>query len=294
MLDRISKIYEKDYKKLFVIPLAMVLFFSSVLLYRFFTTGEFFGGDISVKGGTAITFYSNRTYSLSFLEEKSKEFFSTDDVVVRELRDIGGRVVGYDVEVGKQVNASDVLADFGKALNITLTSENASISSESALIASSFLSDSMGVIVLAFFLMSLVIYYYFRSFIPAVSIMGSTLLDIVCIFGVFALLDIKFSVATIGALLMIIGYSTDSDILLATNILKRKEGSLMERMKKAIKTELTMDTAAVVTYAIMFVLSNVQIIKHIAFVLFISIFFDVVNTWILSAGLQRIYLERRK
>jgi preprotein translocase subunit SecF len=294
MLEKLFEIYEKDYKKLMVIPMLISIFFGSALLYRYFTTGEFFGADITIKGGTAITFYSNQTLEVSHLSEVAKDVFSTSDVFVRELKDIGGKVIGYDVEVGEELNYTTVLSELGSALGIDLNSSNASVSSQSALIGSSFLTDSIGVIILAFFLMSLVIYYYFRSFIPAFSIIGSTLLDILGIFGVFAILDIKFSVATIGALLMIIGYSTDSDILLGTNIIKRKDGTLMGRIKKAIKTELTMDIAAATTYSIMLVLSNVDIITHIAFVLFISVPFDSINTWILSAGLQRMYVERKK
>jgi preprotein translocase subunit SecF len=92
---------------------------------------------------------------------------------------------------------------------------------------------------------------------------------------------------------MIIGYSTDSDILLATYILKRKEGTLMERIKHGIKVELTVDIAAYVVYLIMFMLSNIEIIKHIALIMLLGTTFDVINTWIQNAGLQRMYLERR-
>jgi len=293
-ISRIEEIYEKDYKKLMVIPIALLLFFSGVLIYNQVTKGYLLELDISLKGGTAITFYSNQTFELDFLEQKMSEFFSTDDVSARKLKDIYGNLIGYDLQIGKEVTSSEIFSGFGEAIGVSLSPLNTSITQQSSKFAKSFFSDALWVFLIAFFLMSIVIYFYFKSFVPAISITFSTMSDIVCILGVFALFHIKFSSATIGALLMIIGYSSDSDILLATNILKRREGRLMDRIKYAIKTELTMDLAAFVTYLIMFTLSNVEIIKHIAFVLFIAIFFDIINTWIQNAGLQRMYMERKK
>lgn len=292
MLDGLYRIYEKDYKKLIVFPVILSVFFSSALIYRFLTTGEFFPQDITIKGGTSVTFYSNQTFELSYLEEVAERVFLTDDVSVRQLMDISGKVMGYELQIGEEVDHSAAFSGLSSELGIMLDRENTSINSQSALIASSFLRDSMWIMVLAFFLMSLVIYYNFKSIIPAVSIVGSTLLDVIGILGVFALFDIKFSVATIGALLMVIGYSTDSDVLLASNLLKGRGDNIMGRIKKAAKTEATMVVSAMATYLIMLLLSNVSIIQHIALVLFISIIFDVINTWILSAGLQRMYLGR--
>jgi len=52
--------------------------------------------------------------------------------------------------------------------------------------------------------------------------------------------------------------------------------------------------AAFVTFSIMFFVSNVELIKHIALVLIIGIFFDIIDTWLGNAGFQRIYKERGK
>ena len=40
----------------------------------------------------------------------------------------------------------------------------------------------------------------------------------------------------IAAFLLLIGYSIDSDILLTTKVLKRRMGTLFERVKSAMKT----------------------------------------------------------
>ncbi|MCD6403736.1 MAG: hypothetical protein J7L59_00955 [Nanoarchaeota archaeon] len=287
----LEEIYEEHYKKLMIIPFAMLLFFSSVLLSNYLNKGYILERDISLKGGTAISFQSNRSFDLEELKSLSVQLFETDDVVVRELKDISGNLLGYDIEVGKELNTTEAINSLSEALGIDLS--QVSVSQQSSTIASSFYRDVLKAFPFAFILMSLVIYYYFRSFIPAISILFSTLSDVICILGTMSLLGMRMSAATLGALLMIIGYSTDSDILLAVNILKRREGKLMDRIKHAIKIELTMDAAAFTTYFIMYFLTNIGVIKHIAFVLMISVFFDTINTWIQNAGFQRMYLERK-
>ena len=91
---------------------------------------------------------------------------------------------------------------------------------------------------------------------------------------------------------MLIGYSVDTDILLTTRMLKRKEGSLNERIMQAMKTGLTMTitTLTVVTLALIFSQSNT--IQQIMLILFIGLFVDIINTWIQNVGILRWYLEK--
>jgi preprotein translocase subunit SecF len=93
---------------------------------------------------------------------------------------------------------------------------------------------------------------------------------------------------------MIIGYSSDSDILLASSIFKKKDGDLKERLGSSIKTQFTMNLTALVTFVIMFALSSVDAIKQISLVLMIGIFFDLINTWLASASIQRLYSEYKE
>lgn len=292
--DRLLEIYEKDYKKLMIIPFAILIFFIGVLFVSQAMTGEMLQRDISLKGGTAITIYSQIDLNIDEIEQATSLTFGTDDVVVRRLMDATQQsILGYDIQVGLELTESEIMVPLGTALGIDIDNENTSVAVQSATIAESFFQEMIFVLSIAFILMSLVVFYYFRSPVPAGSIILSTVSDVICVLGVMSLLNFKLSIASIGAFLMIIGYSTQSDILLATYILKRKEGTLMDRIKHAIRIELTMDVAAYVVYFIMFTLSNIDIIKHIAFIMLLGTTFDVMNTWIQNAGLQRFYLERR-
>jgi len=50
----------------------------------------------------------------------------------------------------------------------------------------------------------------------------------------------KLSTAGIAAFLMLIGYSVDTDILLSSHLLKRKEGGMWVRLHSAFKTGIMM------------------------------------------------------
>ncbi len=293
MFTRLLRLYEKDYKKLMIIPVLILVFSVSVIIYTKATTGEFFSKDISLKGGTSMTVYTSNHYDLDELMDWAADVWSTDSSIIHLINPLTGHVIGYEFRTSLELSRDEAVSVLGGKLSIELTSENFNIGMQSAVIASNFFTDSLIIILISFILMSFVVFYYFRNPLPSFSIIISTIADVVNIIAVLNLLGASLSVASIGALLMIIAYSTDSDILLASNIIKRRDGSVIDRLKMSLKTEATMSLAAITTYSVMFLLTNIELIRSIALVLLIGSFSDVINTYILSAGLQRIYLERK-
>jgi len=145
----------------------------------------------------------------------------------------------------------------------------------------------------AFFLMGIVVFIYFRSRAPSLAVILAAASDIVVTLAIFTLTGIKLGTAGIAAFLMLIGYSVDTDILLSTRVLKRKEGSVMDRVYSAMKTGLTMSatTLSAVLIALIFVQS--EIVKQIMIILFIGLLVDLVMTWIQNVGILRLYLEKK-
>ena len=54
----------------------------------------------------------------------------------------------------------------------------------------------------------------FRDFVPSIAVITVALSDIIIAIGGMSLFGIPLSVASVGAILMLIGYSVDTDILL--------------------------------------------------------------------------------
>jgi preprotein translocase subunit SecF len=284
--------YFENYKKLVIIPLLLITVMIGILGFTKITTGEFFEKDVSVKGGYTATVTLSQELNL---QELSSKLSFLENPEVRVIRDaLQTRIQGYEIITEQNLTSTIIMDFFSDEYGITLDSQQVSIGFQSAAIAATFFEQATKALLLAFLLMGGVVFYYFRKPASSLSIILSTLLDVICILGTMNLLGIKMSTAAIGALLMIVGYSTDSDILLSTNIVKRKDKPLKERMLRAFKTELTINLAAFAVFATMFFLSNVVMIKEIAIILLFGVFYDFINTWLGTAALQRILVVEKK
>jgi len=179
---------------------------------------------------------------------------------------------------------------FGPDLKLKL------ITSTLAVVSSIIMFMNKGVLldIIAYLMGAALIYIFIRYSIPSFAVILATLSNIIVTLAIVNFLNIKLSTAGIAAFLMLIGYSVDTDILLSTKVLKRKDGTILERIFAAMKTGFTMTitTLAAVTVALLFTQS--EIIKQIMIILLIGLFVDLINTWIQNAGILRLYLERKQ
>ncbi len=288
MFDKLWSFYEVEYKKLLIIPILLQLFFGGVIIHHKLTTGFYFGKDISLKGGTSITYYTSKP--LSGVNSWLKDSWGGDTELV-VISDALGGFRGYEFRVGSSLTIDEVAGKLSVLVGHEVSNSEFSMGLQGASIANSFFHDALIIIAISFLLMGLVVFYYFKSVIPAVSITFSTIADVVVVIGMLDLLGIPLSVAGIGALLMLIGLSTDSDILLATNIILKHD---MRALRRSFKTELTMSLASFTVSSVMVFLTSIDVIRSIALILMIGSVSDMINTWILSAGLQRLYADWRR
>jgi preprotein translocase subunit SecF len=151
----------------------------------------------------------------------------------------------------------------------------------------------------AFLFMSITVFIIFRNFVPSVAVILAALCDIIIAIGGMSLFGIPLSLASVGALLMLIGYSVDTDILLTTRVLKRREGTIIERAKDAMGTGFTMAAAAIgsmvaLYLVVLFLMPNAEVLDQIAAVLIIGLVADVLATWLMNLGILRWYMEGHK
>ncbi|MDT8357557.1 MAG: protein translocase subunit SecF [Methanomicrobiaceae archaeon] len=143
--------------------------------------------------------------------------------------------------------------------------------------------------------MSVVVFIAFRTAVPSLAVVLSAVSDITISAAFMDVLAIPLSLGTTAALLMLIGYSVDSDILLTTRVLKRK-GKVDEKLQGAFRTGFIMTTTTLTAVFAMFIVSSigqVTIIREISTVLLIGLVVDLANTWLLNAGILKWYLQRR-
>ena len=138
---------EKNYKKLFVVPIVLLVFSLIVVFSFFYRTGELFERDVSLKGGVSATVYEEGIDAEkleNFLEEK----LSTD-VFIRRLGDVASdKDIGVVVEVGDDV--SNKLEDaIEESTGIILNEENFSIEVVSSSLGENFYKGLLKAVLIA-------------------------------------------------------------------------------------------------------------------------------------------------
>jgi preprotein translocase subunit SecF len=145
----------------------------------------------------------------------------------------------------------------------------------------------------AFAGMALLVFVLFRSFVPSIAIILSAFSDIVVPLALMNLLGIELSLGTVAALLMLIGYSVDSDILLNNHVLKRR-GDFYESTYRARRTGVTMTLTSMSAMAVMAVVAskyvfNIPLLSEVGVVLVMGLTVDLMNTYLLNVSLLRWY-----
>jgi preprotein translocase subunit SecF len=289
----IKDIYEKQYKKLLIIPFMLLLIAILLIGIKAATTGDFINRDVSLKGGVTVTIPTSEKIDVLQLEETISSRFPKRDISTKSLSRFGtqvGIIVEADIEE-KQVDT--FIEEIGKALNIRLTTDDYSIEIVGSSLGASFFREIVTALLIAFLFMALVVFLYFRTLVPSAAVILAALSDILVTLSIVNLLEIKLGSAGIAAFLMLIGYSVDTDILLSTRVLKRKEGTEMERIYGAFKTGITMSLTTLIAVTATLIFTQSEVIRQIMTILLIGLIVDLINTWIQNVGILRLYLEKK-
>ena len=146
-------------------------------------------------------------------------------------------------------------------------------------------------IAIAFTGMSILAFLLFRTFVPSLAIVGSAFSDIVVPLAVMNVLGIKLSLGTVAGLLMLIGYSVDSDILLTNHVLRRS-GDFYESVRSAMTTGVTMTVTSIAAMAVMTLSAyffGISLMTSIGLVLVVGLTTDLINTYMFNVALLRWY-----
>ena len=267
-------------KQLVIIPLVLLVISIVLLSLNMINTGMPVTPGIDFSGGTAVTVITPDTreqilttfsgYPLIDVAEgvnngKFLKFSSMDDAKFRSLTSL-------ITQKYPDAKIDQIGESFGKTLQYQ------------AVIA----------IIFSFIGMAIVIFLAFRTFVPAAAVVLSAFADMVMTAAAMNIIGIPLSLGTVAALLMLIGYSVDSDILLTNRVLKR-QGKLNEKLSGAFTTGIIMTSTTLAATVALFIVSwfgSVQILMEISAVLLIGLVFDIMNTWLTNAGILKWYVMK--
>ncbi len=289
--------YLKHYKKFLFVPFIILLIALSLIVVKYQATGEFINKDISLKGGISLTVLTDQDIALYDLQQSLAESLSPYEVSIRTLNSAGGEIgviIESDIPGVDENRLNEILQIVGNALGKEISEEDYSFERMGSSLGQSFFNQTIRALVLAFVFMGIVVFIYFRSFVPSAAVILSALSDIVVTVAIINLMGIKLGTAGIAALLMLVGYSIDTDIMLTTRMLKRKGKPMKEALFSAFKTGMTMTLTTLAAVTIALVFSQSDVIRQIMTILLIGLIIDMLYTWVQNSGLLIWYLERKR
>lgn len=276
-------------RKLLAIPLAILSIAILVLVAWTLMTGAPVDRSMVFTGGTEVRvdFDSELTDNP---EERISDAFSEDET--ESITPISASD-SYVVKFGEgDITAEEIEDRIGEKEGLTiseLSTVTASLGSDAQLTA------LYGVLT-AFVLMSGLVIVLFRSGIPAVVIVLSAVSNIVVAGAAMNIVGVELSLGTVGALLMLIGYSVDSDILLNDFVLRNNGPEFTERVHKAMRTGVTMTVTSLSAMVVMFIVASVfgiGLLADMGFVLAVGLSMDLINTYMMNVSILRWYANRR-
>jgi len=292
MLKLLKKIYEKKYKQLLLIPFSLLLIAIIILVYWNISTGEFVSKDITLKGGLMITVQTDTNIDVNQAKLDIEDELGVS-ASVKGLSSFGsGGNLGYIFEVERLSDSELAKTAIVNVLGHELEEGSYTIEETSANLSKTFWNSTMKALALAFIFMACVVFFYFRKLVPSFAIILSAMSDFIITLAAINIFDIKLSMAGVAALLMLIGYSVDSNILLSVRVLKRHEGSVFDRISNAVVTGITMSGTTLTALLVIYLLTPSLVLKQITLILVIGLFIDFINTWIQNAGLLRLWLNK--
>ncbi len=291
--ERFAKFHDKNYKLLLLIPL--ILFFSGFVYMGFFyhQNGDFINRDISLTGGTSVTINDE---NINLVDLKNAISDKLKSVNVREISDLLTKkqiAVIVETRSDEQLTRS-VLENY---LNYKLIDgENSSFEFTGSTLSEGFYQQLLIALLIAFVLMSIVVFIQFKSLVPSMAVILSAFADIFMTLILVNVLGLSISTAGIVAFLMLIGYSVDTDILLTNKVLKREGKSLNRRIFEAFKTGITMTLTSLLAVLVALIILGrfSSTLSQIFTIITIGLSFDIMNTWLTNVSIIKWYALRKQ
>jgi preprotein translocase subunit SecF len=271
-------------RQLMVVPLVVLAVALLVIAGWYVTTGAPVSPDVEFTGGVELQVENGS-------EAEIRDAYDRPITSIRAVRDRGGGSGGHIVTFQSGPNVPPV-----NATELTNTAEANGFDVQSVQETSpSFGASTQRLAFIgigaAFVGMAIMIFILFRSPIPCLAVVLSAFSDIVVPVAIMNLVGIKLSLGTVAALLMLIGYSVDSDILLTNQVLRRR-GAFYESTYRAMRTGVTMTLTSLAAMSVMAIVATffgVDLLAAVGTVLALGLATDLMNTYLFNVGLLRWY-----
>ncbi len=285
-IDSILEKMVKHYKTGMII--SFILLFSVIggLFYNYYQTGSFVKKGIDFSGGTQyIIEVENDIDNIDGIKS-SLESLTNEEVQIKKTSN------NYLIINTKQNIEKEDLTNILTENNISIKGISSQKIGEA--LGSEFWKQGIRAIIIAYIIIALVVFVMFRSFVPSLAALLASVSDIITAVFLMNVFKIPLTLSSLAGLLILIGYSIDTDILLSTRVLKNKEGPLDKRIVSSIKTGMTMSLTSIGAVTVMYFISGVPGLQQIALVMIFGLTADIPYTWLQNVGILKSYMVNRK
>ncbi|GAA5262485.1 protein translocase subunit SecF [Methanocalculus sp.] len=269
-------------KQMMAVPLVITLIGLIIIGANFMISGVPINLGIDFAGGTAVTVMSDDT------PEQLEAYFAAYPLIS----------IGEGLNRGNYLRFGPMSDEQFRSLSQDIATRypDAKVDQIGESFGETLQQQALIALLFSFIGMAVIVFIAFRTVIPSIAVVFAAFTDILITAAIMDVIGLPLSLGTTAALLMLIGYSVDSDILLTTRILKR-QGKLEEKLKNAFRTGFIMTTttlSAVLALLVVSWIGGIEIIMQIAAVLLIGLLVDLMNTWMFNAGILKWYVQSGK
>ena len=267
-------------RQLVVVPLSILAFALAVLAVATVVTGAPVDLGMEFTGGAEIQVETS---------DSPAEIEAQFDEPVESITQVGSPTSDtYIIEfrAGDYEDLDDLVAQ-AEGAGYEIQSEG----ERSASFAADSQQQAIFGILIAFAGMAVLVFLMFRTFVPSIAVVASAFSDIMIPLALMRLFDIELTLGTVAALLMLIGYSVDSDLLLNNHILRR-HGDFYTSTFRAMRTGVTMTVTSISAMVVMTVVASllgIPLLPEVGIVLVFGLLADLMNTYLLNVSLLRYY-----
>jgi len=152
-ISKLLEWYNKNYKKLLIIPIVIFILSIAVISYKYSTTGDFVDKDISLKGGITIIIPS-KDIDVDSMETYLSSEFSGSDISVRTLMSLGEKT-------GVMISSSDIESkELLNSLKTKFGELDYNVEEMGSSLGKSFFKETFTAIIFAFLFMAIVVFFY--------------------------------------------------------------------------------------------------------------------------------------
>ena len=277
---------ENNYKKFLLISILLFAIFTGIILFNYFKYGYIINKSITISGGYVTLI--NNNYNLTNTEIQNilnrmnitdYVLYSTSNIIYIASRD--------------QINGTLLISLLNQYYNISIQPSDISIQQYSSLIGDLIFNQFLFFVILAMIFAAFVIFIAFRVSNTTLNIISTILFDII---GLLAILSItKYPIGANGfiAMLMILGFAIDNNVVLSTNMIKEKDKPFIERVKMSFRVGMLMEIIALYTLLLLYFIVPDPSVNEFAFVLSTATILDLIYYLIGNIPLYK-YFEAKK